>query len=204
MNACLDVEDGPLFIGIDTHALSEPAFASALEVLAANGVEVMIDAGNGYTPTPVISHADPRLQPRPHARASPTASSSRRRTTRRGSAASNTIHPPGGPADTRRDSVDRTAGQRLHCRRPARRGRACRSSEARSAATTHPHHVPRHLRERSSRRWSTWRPSAAARCISAWIRWAAPAWPTGTPIGERYGLNLDGRQSRRSIPRSDS
>jgi phosphoglucomutase len=49
--------DGPLFIGIDTHALSEPAFASALEVLAANGVEVMVDADNGYTPTPVISHA---------------------------------------------------------------------------------------------------------------------------------------------------
>src|SRR6202158_4714903 len=49
--------DGPLFIGSDTHALSDPAFASALEVLAANGVEVMVDAGNGYTPTPVISHA---------------------------------------------------------------------------------------------------------------------------------------------------
>ncbi len=49
--------DGPLFLGMDTHALSEPAFASALEVLAANGVETMIDAGRGYTPTPVISHA---------------------------------------------------------------------------------------------------------------------------------------------------
>jgi phosphoglucomutase len=49
--------DGPLFLGMDTHALSEPAFASALEVLAANGVETMIDAGGGYTPTPVISHA---------------------------------------------------------------------------------------------------------------------------------------------------
>jgi phosphoglucomutase len=49
--------DGPLFLGIDTHALSEPAFVSALEVLAANGVEVMIDADRGYTPTPVISHA---------------------------------------------------------------------------------------------------------------------------------------------------
>src|SRR5438132_13317500 len=49
--------DGPLFIGSDTHALSEPAFASALEVLAANGVNVMVDADNGYTPTPVISHA---------------------------------------------------------------------------------------------------------------------------------------------------
>src|ERR1051325_6521300 len=49
--------DGPLYIGIDTHALSEPAFASALEVLAANGVDVMVAADNGYTPTPVISHA---------------------------------------------------------------------------------------------------------------------------------------------------
>ena len=49
--------DGPLYIGIDTHALSEPAFASALEVLAANGVDVMVDADNGYTPTPVISHS---------------------------------------------------------------------------------------------------------------------------------------------------
>jgi phosphoglucomutase len=49
--------DGPLFIGIDTHALSEPAFASALEVLAANEVEVMIDAHDGFTPTPAVSHA---------------------------------------------------------------------------------------------------------------------------------------------------
>ncbi len=49
--------DGPLFVGMDTHALSEPAFASALEVFAANGVETMIDAQGGYTPTPVISHA---------------------------------------------------------------------------------------------------------------------------------------------------
>jgi phosphoglucomutase len=49
--------DGPLFIGIDTHALAEPALVSALEVFAANGVEVMIDGDGGYTPTPVISHA---------------------------------------------------------------------------------------------------------------------------------------------------
>jgi len=49
--------DGPLYIGIDTHALSQPALASALEVFAANDVEVMIDAGDGYTPTPVVSHA---------------------------------------------------------------------------------------------------------------------------------------------------
>jgi phosphoglucomutase len=49
--------DGPLFLGIDTHALSAPACATALEVLAANGVEVMIAEGDEYTPTPVVSHA---------------------------------------------------------------------------------------------------------------------------------------------------
>jgi phosphoglucomutase len=49
--------NGPLFIGIDTHALAEPALASAVEVFAANGVDIMIDEGGGYTPTPVISHA---------------------------------------------------------------------------------------------------------------------------------------------------
>jgi phosphoglucomutase len=49
--------DGPLFLGMDTHALSVPAFSSALEVLAANGVQVMIARGHEYTPTPVISHA---------------------------------------------------------------------------------------------------------------------------------------------------
>jgi phosphoglucomutase len=48
---------GPLFIGMDTHALSEAAFTSAIEVLAANEVETMIDQHGGYTPTPVVSHA---------------------------------------------------------------------------------------------------------------------------------------------------
>jgi phosphoglucomutase len=48
---------GPLFLAKDTHALSEPAFASALEVLAANSVEVMVDCDLGYTPTPALSHA---------------------------------------------------------------------------------------------------------------------------------------------------
>ena len=49
--------DGPLFIGFDTHALSAPAFASALEVLAANGVQVLTAADDEYTPTPAVSHA---------------------------------------------------------------------------------------------------------------------------------------------------
>ena len=49
--------DGPLFIGRDTHGLSEPAWASALEVLAANDVTVLVDDHDGYTPTPAVSHA---------------------------------------------------------------------------------------------------------------------------------------------------
>lgn len=49
--------DGPLFLGMDTHALSEPAFASALEVLAANNIDVMLAEGTPYTPTPAVSHA---------------------------------------------------------------------------------------------------------------------------------------------------
>ena len=48
---------GPLFVGIDTHALAEPALVSAVEVFAANGVDIMLDEHGGYTPTPVISHA---------------------------------------------------------------------------------------------------------------------------------------------------
>ncbi len=49
--------DGPLFLGRDTHALSEPAFRTAIEVLVADGVDVLVDSGDGYTPTPAVSHA---------------------------------------------------------------------------------------------------------------------------------------------------
>ncbi|MEA3291535.1 MAG: phosphoglucomutase, alpha-D-glucose phosphate-specific, partial [Pseudomonadota bacterium] len=49
--------DGPLFIGIDTHALSEPALVTAVEVLAANGVEIRLQPNGGYTPTPAVSRA---------------------------------------------------------------------------------------------------------------------------------------------------
>ena len=61
---------GPVFLGIDTHALYEPAFATALEVLAANDVEVRIDEDDGYTPTPALSHAIVRYNAgRPRGRA---------------------------------------------------------------------------------------------------------------------------------------
>ena len=56
--------DGPLFLGRDTHALSEPAWATALEVLAANDVTVLVDAADRYTPTPAVSHAILTAQPR--------------------------------------------------------------------------------------------------------------------------------------------
>jgi phosphoglucomutase len=49
--------DGPLFLGADTHAVSTPALATALEVLAANGAHVMLSEGDEYTPTPAVSHA---------------------------------------------------------------------------------------------------------------------------------------------------
>src|SRR5262245_40039040 len=49
--------DGPVYIGFDPRALSDPAFGSALDVLVANGVDVNVDADKSYTPTPVISHA---------------------------------------------------------------------------------------------------------------------------------------------------
>lgn len=83
--------DGPLFLGIDTHALSEPAFASAIEVLAANGVTTMIDEHHGYTPTPVVSHAILTYN-RGRKGGSPMASLLRLRTILRTRAGSNTIH----------------------------------------------------------------------------------------------------------------
>ena len=111
--------DGPLFIGRDTHALSEPAWRSALEVLAANGVEVLVDDRDCYTPTPAVSPRDPPGQPREANR--------RQRTRRR-----HRRHPVAQPALRRRLQVQPAAwragrhrchvghrgpGQRAHSRR---------------------------------------------------------------------------------------
>ena len=85
--------DGPLYMGKDTHALSGPAQRTALEVLAANGVETIIQRDDGVTPDAGHLARHPRLQPRPQASTSPTASSSRRRTIRRRTAASSTTRP---------------------------------------------------------------------------------------------------------------
>ena len=74
--------DGPLFLGRDTHALSEPAAQSIVEVLCAHGVDVMVDADDGFTPTPAVSHAILTHNRGGATRHAPTASSSPRRTTR--------------------------------------------------------------------------------------------------------------------------
>ena len=87
---------GPLFIGRDTHALSEPAWVSALEVLAANDVVAMIDSADRYTPTPAVSHAILTFNAAATA-IWPTGSSSRLRTTRRATAASSTTRPTADP-----------------------------------------------------------------------------------------------------------
>ena len=88
--------DGPLFLGIDTHALSASAFASALEVLAAHEVEVQIDDHQGYTPTPVVSHAILTYN-RGRTRGLADGIVVTPRTIRRKTVASSTIPPPAGP-----------------------------------------------------------------------------------------------------------
>ena len=163
---------------MDTHALSEPAFASALEVLAANGVEVMIDADRGYTPTPVDLARDPALQPRPHA----------------GTGRRDRHHAVAQPARGRRLQVQpaqrrpgrhrrhrwiERRGERAARRRPRAACGACRSSGARArrrrtATTTSP---PMSTISRAS---STWTRSAARACGSASIRSAARACLLGT------------------------
>jgi phosphoglucomutase len=129
--------DGPLYIGIDTHALSEPAFASALEVLAANGVDVMVDARNGYTPTPVISHAILTYnRGRKHGLADGIVITPSHNPPRFGGFKYDPPH--GGPADTHVTQwIERQANDFIA---DGLRGVARLSLErARSAATVHPH-----------------------------------------------------------------
>ena len=110
--------DGPLFLGWDTHALSEPARVSALEVLAANGVEVMVDVHDDVTPTPVISQAILALQPWPH----------------RGARGRHRDHPVPQPAGVWRHQVRpalRRSGR--HARHRLDPGRGQRASRGRAA-----------------------------------------------------------------------
>ena len=124
---------GPLFLGIDTHALSVPAFRSALEVLAANGVDVLIAADGEFTPTPARLARDPRLQPRSTARAC--------RRHRRHAVAQSAgqrrlqVQPAERrPRRHRRHRLDRSARERAARSRPARRAADAFRARARRAA----------------------------------------------------------------------
>ena len=103
---------GPLFLGRDTHALSEPAERSALEVLAANGVEVVISEGGAPVPTPVDLARHPRPQPRPDARglADGIVVTPSHNPPEDGGIKYNP--PDGGPADTAVTAVDRAPRER--------------------------------------------------------------------------------------------
>ena len=181
--------DGPLFIGIDTHALSEPAFASALEVLAANGVDVMVDADGGYTPTPVISHA------------MLTYNRGRRQGLADGIVVTPSHNPPrfggfkynppsGGPADTHVTQWIEERANALHRRRPARRARdPVRAGPHRP--TTHKHAVPRRLRGRPPRRGRSRKRSATAGVHIGADPLGGASVAYWDAIGERYGLNLE-------------
>jgi hypothetical protein len=124
---------GPLFLGRDTHALSEPAFRTIVEVLAGHGVEVVIDAGDGFTPTPVISHAILGHNRGGGAGDAPTDRRHARRTTRPRTAASSTTRrtagaptPTSRPGSSASQPAARAGGSRraAHVRSPRVRRRA--------------------------------------------------------------------------------
>ena len=130
--------DGPLFIGMDTHALSEPALATALEVFAANGVDVMIQTGRGYTPTPVISHAILTYnQGRSAGLADGVVITPSHNPPDDGGFKYNP--PSGGPADTETTSAHPGSGQRVPRRRLGRRSNACPLSKALQAGHARQH-----------------------------------------------------------------
>jgi phosphoglucomutase len=168
--------DGPLFVGADTHALSEPAWETCVEVLTANGVTVLVDADGGYTPTPAVSHA---ILAHNHSRAAGIAD---------GIVITPSHNPPqdggfkynppnGGPADT--DATKWIAGRANELlaakldgvRRQSSPPRVTRWRSTTSWAPTSTTCPP----------WSTSPRSAAPASGSARTRWAVPASRTGAP-----------------------
>ena len=129
--------EGPLFIGKDTHALSECGFATALEVLAANGVHVMVDAAGGYTPTPAVSHAILSFnRTQPKGRADGIVITPSHNPPEDGGFKYNPPH--GGPADTGATQwIEQRANQILEDK--LREVRRLPYARARSADTTHAH-----------------------------------------------------------------
>jgi phosphoglucomutase len=175
---------GPLYLGMDTHALSTPALHTALEVFAAAGVSVCIDAADGYTPTPAVSFA---ILEHNRGRSSGLAD---------GVVVTPSHNPPedggfkynppnGGPAggDVTRAIEDR-ANELL--RSGVDRVARVSLAQALRAETTARHdYVTPYVA--SSSRSSTCRPSRGRRCASAWTPWAAQASPTGRPWPSAMG-----------------
>jgi phosphoglucomutase len=129
--------DGPLFIGKDTHALAECGFVTALEVLAAHGVHVMVDSAGGYTPTPAVSHAILSFnQARPAVVADGIVITPSHNPPEDGGFKYNPPH--GGPADTSTTQwIEQRANQILEDH--LRAVRRVPYARARTADTTHPH-----------------------------------------------------------------
>ena len=179
--------DGPLFLGMDTHALSVPAHATALEVMAANGVELMIADHDGYAPTPAVSHAIVGLQPgageragrrhRDHAVSQPP---SRRRLQ---------IQPASWRAGgTRGQWVDRVEGERIARGRTPRR-EAGRLGESASGLHDPPARLRHGLHERSLCRLDMDAIRGAGVTIGVDPLGGAGVHYWG-PIADRYGLAL--------------
>ncbi len=178
--------DGPLFIGRDTHGLSEPAWRSALEVLVANGVQVLVDDRDGFTPTPAVSHAILRANRGKASGASGLAD---------GIVVTPSHNPPadggfkynpphGGPADTDATSVIAKRANDL-IRDGLKDVRRVSFEQARGEAGVLRLHG--HLRRRPARTSSTSPASVRPACASAPTRSAAPRWPTGARSASATG-----------------
>ena len=129
---------GPLFMGKDTHAVSAPAQRTALEVLAANGVDTRVQRRRRLHADAGDLARDPRVQPRARRRRTgwPTASSSRRRTTRRATAASSTTRPTAAPPTPTSPTASRTRANELLRGRRRRQAHAVRAARRERASTT--------------------------------------------------------------------
>ncbi len=179
--------EGPLFIGKDTHGLSECGFVTALEVLAANGVQVMVDAAQGYTPTPAVSHAILNFNRRkPTALADGIVITPSHNPPEDGGFKYNPPH--GGPADTGATKwIEQRANQIIE--NNLRDVRRIPYAQARAAATTHSHdYVAEYVNDLASVIDLQAIKDAGVKIGVDPLGGASVGY--WGPIGERYGLNL--------------
>jgi phosphoglucomutase len=179
--------EGPLFIGKDTHALAECGLVTALEVLAANGVHVMVDAAGGFTPTPAISHAILSFnQSRPAGLADGIVITPSHNPPEDGGFKYNPPH--GGPADTGATKwIEQRANKLLEDN--LREVQRVPYARARSAATTHPHdYVAAYVKDLESVVDLAAIKSAGVKIGVDPLGGASVAY--WGPIADRYNLNL--------------